>query len=190
MYMLSALDDDVILNKCRENGAMGVMLKPLDIKAAQRCLSSVLPAFSPRRRPTVEKSGEAASADMASTSVSSPSGASSKSSNVSSSTATSALQHDAGSAAAKKHRVLIVDDSFISSRIAQRCLQSNDYACETAKNGLEAIRTLRDTERGAHLLLCGNLLSSHFSINFFVSFFVERCAQSFLRLFLISTCRY
>ena len=60
----------------------------------------------------------------------------------------SASQANGSGTSDSAHRVLVVDDSNISSVIAQRCLQDGGFVCDIVQNGLEAIKTLRDAKTG------------------------------------------
>ena len=60
----------------------------------------------------------------------------------------SASQANGSGTSDSAHRVLVVDDSNISSVFAQRCLQESGFVCDIVQNGLEAIKTLRDGKTG------------------------------------------
>ena len=85
-----------------------------------------------------------ASASAVTSSVSS--GSSASSAHVS-----SASQANGSGASDSAHRVLVVDDSNISSVIAQRRLREAGFACDTAANGLEAIKTLQNAKTGMYV---------------------------------------
>merc|ERR1719326_1028943 len=115
VFMLSALDDDVILDKCVRNGAMGVMLKPLSRDQTKEHLVKVIPGLHKTKETKLDRSSAASDVEANTTEES-------------------------------RHRVLIVDDSTISGKIAQLCLQKNGFGCDIVKNGLEAIQLLLQTK--------------------------------------------
>ena len=142
VFMLSAIDDDFLRDKCIRHGAKGVMLKPFDLDSIENCLSQVLPTFCKRKQ--AKLGGANISASVASSSVSS----------IPSVNAASAIQvNGSDSSIGRGRRVLVVDDSYISSAIAQRSLQQSGFVCDTAQNGLEAIKKLQNAKTGTYFFL-------------------------------------